>query len=533
MNTFLSVSPPRQIFRAAWIHCESFRVANCRWDFDYILYVRDSRGSQRYLISVASGAHRRVIVFGPLIESFPLCLYLCFSCRKLDRELQASYNFMVLATDGGRYEVRSATVPVQINVLDINDNRPIFERYPYIGQVPALIQPGQTLLKVQAIDADLGANAEIVYSLNAENSAVSAKFRINPSTGALSASQSLASESGKLLHLEVVARDKGNPPQSSLGLIELLIGEAPQGTPVLRFQNETYRVMLKENSPSGTRLLQVVALRSDGRRQKVQFSFGAGNEDGILSLDSLSGEIRVNKPHLLDYDRFSTPSMSALSRGRALHYEEEIDESSEEDPNNSTRSQRALTSSSFALTNSQPNEIRVVLVARTADAPFLASYAELVIELEDENDNSPKFSQKQFVATVSEGNNKGTFAAQVHAFDSDAGSNARLRYHIVDGNHDNAFVIEPAFSGIVRTNIVLDREIRDIYKLKIIATDEGVPQMTGTATIRVQIVDVNDNQPTFPPNNLVTVSEGKSCFLSKYTIFEILIFDIYVFIVFS
>jgi len=150
-----------------------------------------------------------------------------------------------------------------------------------------------------------------------------------------------------------------------------------------------------------------------------------------------------------------------------------------------------------------------VIVARSTDAPFLATYAELVIELEDENDNSPKFSQKQFVATVLEGNSKGTFVAQVQAFDSDAGSNARLRYHIVDGNHDNAFVIEPAFSGIVKTNIVLDREIRDIYKLKIIATDEGVPQMTGTATIRVQIVDVNDNQPTFPPNNLITVSEGK------------------------
>ncbi|KAH8413012.1 hypothetical protein KR009_007416 [Drosophila setifemur] len=428
---------------------------------------------------------------------------------KLDRELQASYSFLVLATDGGRHEVRSAAVPVQINVLDVNDNRPVFERYPYIGQVPALIQPGQTLLKVQAHDADLGSNGEVVYSLKADNSGVSGKFRINPSTGALSASQSLASESGKLLHLEVVARDKGNPSQSSLGLIELLIGEAQQGAPVLHFQNETYRVKIKENSPSGTKLLQVVALRSDGRRQKVQFSFGAGNEDGIFTLDPFSGEIRVNKPHLLDFDRFATPSMSALNRGRAMHYEEELEETSEEvDKSNATRSQRALTSSSFDLTNTQPNEIHLVVVARSTDAPFLTTYSELVIELEDENDNSPQFSQRQFVATVSEGNSKGTFVAQVQAFDSDAGSNARLRYHIVDGNHDNAFVIEPAFSGIVKTNIVLDREIRDVYNLKIIATDEGVPQMTGTATIRVQIVDVNDNQPTFPPNNLVSVSEA-------------------------
>ncbi|XP_060647453.1 protein dachsous isoform X2 [Drosophila nasuta] len=437
---------------------------------------------------------------------------------KLDRELQSSYSFMVLATDCGRYEVRSGSVSVQINVLDVNDNKPIFERYPYSGQVPALIQPGKTLLTVQAHDADLGLNGELLYTLKADSqlgsAAMRAKFRINPNTGALSATQSLASESGNLLQLEVIARDKGNPPQSSVGLIELLVGEASRGSPALHFQNETYRTKLQENSPTGTRLLQVAAVRSDGRRQKVSFSFGAGNDEGIFSIDASTGEIRVANPMHLDYDRFAKPTLEPLSRGRAMHYEESGEQSEQKeaeeqvDGENGSRSQRALASSSFALTTTQPHELRLVIVARSVEAPFLSSYAELVVELEDENDNSPQFSQRQFVATVWEGNSKGTFVTQVQAFDADEDANARLRYHIVDGNHDNAFVIEPAFSGIVRTNIVLDREIRDVYNLKIIATDEGVPQMTGTSTIRVHIVDVNDNQPTFPPNNVVSVSEG-------------------------
>lgn len=429
---------------------------------------------------------------------------------------------MVLAMDKGRYEVRSGSVAVQINVLDINDNRPIFERYPYTAQVPALIQPGQTLLKVQAHDADQGANGELLYALKADSllgtSAIRSKFRINPNTGALSATQSLASETGNLLQLEVIARDKGNPPQSSVGLIELLVGETPPSQPVLRFQNETYRTSIRENSPTGMPLLHVAAVRSDGRRQRVNFSFGAGNEDGIFSLDAATGEVRVANPTHLDYDRFAIPTLAPLNRGRALHYEQQQAEQEEQQQKldetanqlNTSRSQRALPSSSFALATTQPHELRLVVVARTTEAPFLASYAELVIELEDENDNSPQFSQRQFAATASEGKSKGTFVAQVQAFDADEGANARLRYHIVDGNHDNAFVIEPAFSGIVRTNIVLDREIRDVYNLKIIATDEGVPQLTGTSTIRVHIVDVNDNQPTFPPNNVVSVSEGKS-----------------------
>lgn len=429
---------------------------------------------------------------------------------------------MVLAMDKGRYEVRSGSVAVQINVLDINDNRPIFERYPYTAQVPALIQPGQTLLKVQAHDADQGANGELLYALKADSllgtPAIRSKFRINPNTGALSATQSLASETGNLLQLEVIARDKGNPPQSSVGLIELLVGETPPNQPVLRFQNETYRTSIRENSPTGMPLLHVAAVRSDGRRQRVNFSFGAGNEDGIFSLDAATGEVRVANPTHLDYDRFAIPTLAPLNRGRALHYEQQQAELEEQQQKldetanqlNTSRSQRALPSSSFALATTQPHELRLVVVARTTEAPFLASYAELVIELEDENDNSPQFSQRQFAATASEGKSKGTFVAQVQAFDADEGANARLRYHIVDGNHDNAFVIEPAFSGIVRTNIVLDREIRDVYNLKIIATDEGVPQLTGTSTIRVHIVDVNDNQPTFPPNNVVSVSEGKS-----------------------
>lgn len=99
---------------------------------------------------------------------------------------------------------------------------------------------------------------------------------------------------------------------------------------------------------------------------------------------------------------------------------------------------------------------------------------------------------------------------QVSATDIDEGTNSHILYHIVDGNHDNAFVIEPPFSGLVKTNIVLDREIRDTYRLTIIATDEGSPQLTGTSTLRIDIVDANDNQPTFPPNSVISVSEGES-----------------------
>lgn len=98
---------------------------------------------------------------------------------------------------------------------------------------------------------------------------------------------------------------------------------------------------------------------------------------------------------------------------------------------------------------------------------------------------------------------------QLSASDVDQGLNSRLLYHIVDGNPDNAFTINPPYSGIVRTNIVLDREIREKYRLTIIATDQGNPQLTGTAALSVRVIDINDNQPTFPEPKIISVHEGK------------------------
>lgn len=363
----------------------------------------------------------------------------------------------MVASDSGRYNARSQKVPVTVQIGDINDNKPIFSRYPFKEKVAAYIQPGHTILKVTAGDADQGTNAEIVYSLL--NDGISNKFRINPNTGMLSATQSLASENGRTVYLNVVATDKGNPPQSSTGLIEISVGDIPDNYPQLRFQNSTYVVNLNENAEQFRDVLKVSAVRTDGRRQKILYSFGTGNEANIFVINSENGIIQVRNPKYLDYEL--------------------------------------------------RKEIRLVVEARTEGNPNLHGFCEVVIKLIDQNDNAPTFTQQEYTAAVWEGNSKGAFVLQVVAYDSDEERNSRVLYHIVDGNHDNAFMIEPAFSGILKTNIVLDREIRDTYRLTIIATDEGVPQMTGTARIRINVVDVNDNQPTFPPHSIITVSEGK------------------------
>lgn len=67
----------------------------------------------------------------------------CF--RLFDRESRSSYYFLVVATDGGRYDSRSARVPVTIAIEDVNDNSPVFSRYPFSVNIPVYTQPGKKL----------------------------------------------------------------------------------------------------------------------------------------------------------------------------------------------------------------------------------------------------------------------------------------------------------------------------------------------------------------------------------------------------
>ncbi|XP_071648094.1 protein dachsous [Temnothorax longispinosus] len=411
----------------------------------------------------------------------------------LDRERQSSYTFFVVATDSGRYDAKNTSIPVEINVSDVNDNAPIFEEYPFRARVPIGTQPGQNILRVSAKDADDGANGDIVYSLINEQE--KPKFRIHPSTGEVTTSLSLSQDNGRTYHLEVLAQDKGNPPKSAKGLIELQVGDLADLTPSLKFQNDTYNVVVQENAAAGTEIIKITAVRSDGRRQRVTYSIASGNDYDTFAIDENTGQLRVNDPTRLDAELWSDLTIK---------------------PDNELPDDTARTNSwGRSLEGQQPKEepresSRHILsvAARTAGQEVLEAYVKVIVRMTDVNDNPPIFTQTQYSATVLEGNAKGDFVVKLSASDADQGLNSRILYHIVDGNPDNAFTISPPYSGIVQTNIALDREIREKYRLTIIATDQGNPQLTGTAALSVRVIDVNDNQPTFPEHSIISVSEG-------------------------
>ncbi|XP_034945653.1 protein dachsous [Chelonus insularis] len=410
----------------------------------------------------------------------------------LDRELQNTYNFMVTATDGSNYDAKSTSIAIEIILVDVNDNAPIFEKTPFTTTIPVTTQPGQVILQVNAKDLDDGINGEIVYSFLHEQE--KPKFRIHPNTGIVTTTTILNQEYGKVFYLEVLAKDKGNPSKNTTGLIRIFIDSLDEITPILKFQNNTYEVMIQENAAVGIEIIQVLAVRSDGRRQHISYSIEPNDSSQTFTIDPDTGIVKVNNPSNLDAELNIESTLfenKNESVNKNVQSSEEFDNVEKRDQiGNQGRSKRVLT-----------------LVAKTVELEPLIAYAKLVIYIADVNDNPPIFTQPQYSAIALEGNAKGDFILKLSASDIDQGLNGKLLYHIVDGNPDNAFTINPPYSGIVRTNIVLDREIKEEYRLTIIATDQGNPQLTGTTTLSIRVIDVNDNQPTFPGHNTISIAE--------------------------
>ena len=387
---------------------------------------------------------------------------LVYTTGRLDRELRDTYSLVIVAVDEGIEDTRLASTTVLIEVLDENDSTPEFETYPFMAAIRPDHPAGAEIVRLTARDGDRGQNADLRFGLlNPEVDR--SRFAIDPGTGIITAAVTgLGLEEGGMYHLEVLVTDGGTPSLSSTGLVEIRVGDQPAVS--LNFQQAAYTAAVAELAATGADILQVQAVRSDGRKQRVIYSFGQGNEDGAFEINSNNGLVRLRTPQLIDYEA--------------------------------------------------RREFQMTIIGHAAGDENLYAYASLAISVTDRNDNEPRFTQKVYFARAWEGNNKGTFVAQVVAVDGDSIEQERLYYQIVDGNHDGAFVIDQQYSGIIKTNIVLDREIRDLYELTVTATDEGSPPLTGYTKVIIKIIDINDNQPQFPPLQPIVFSEGNTdCYL--------------------
>ncbi|KAL4630306.1 neural-cadherin-like [Arapaima gigas] len=375
-----------------------------------------------------------------------------YAQKTLNREERAVWRFVVLATDEGGEGLTGFT-DVIINVWDINDNAPDFPCMPDSchGHVPENSPPDTSVMEMSATDMDdstVGQNAILTYRIigNAWNGLSSNLFTINSNTGTVLVAQgNLDREKVDKYFLVVEAKDGGGMAGTATATI--WVTDVNDHAP--RFLESVCGARISESSEVNSIVLEVLATDQDvGENAQLTFSIVGGDPEQKFYIVShrqdKRGILRLKKK--LDYEKSS--------------------------------------------------EQRFNLTIKVEDLDF-SSLIHCIIEVDDHNDHAPVFIPHFYlVPPLPEDIPVGTSIATVMARDSDSGHNQEITYSILpDSDPYSQFSVDQA--GVVTVTNPLDREMVEQHCLIILATDQGTPPQTGSATVQLSLLDVNDNGPEF------------------------------------
>ncbi|XP_030813554.1 LOW QUALITY PROTEIN: protocadherin alpha-2-like [Camarhynchus parvulus] len=337
---------------------------------------------------------------------------------------------------------------VQLEVTDINDNAPVFPCRPKKPHFSENSPPGFRFPLEGASDADIGANAQLTYTLSpSEHFSLEVKSKDeNKISVLLVLTKPLDRETIPVHRLVLTATDGGRP--SLTGTMELVISVLDVNDNAPQFNQSVYKVQLPENTVPGTVFFQLTATDKDeGINQKIYYSFSdavSAKFQDLFKIDENSGEIRTTG---------------------------EMD---------------------FEDTQSYDLEIE----ATDKGTPPLSGHCSVEVKLVDVNDNAPEVWVTSLSVPVPEDASLGTVVALLSVSDRDSGENGRVRCWVWPAS---PFGLEATFLGSYSLVLreALDRERVSEYEVEVRAEDGGAPALRASRGLRVPVSDVNDNAPLF------------------------------------
>uniref|UniRef100_A0ACB8FQD8 Cadherin EGF LAG seven-pass G-type receptor 1 n=1 Tax=Sphaerodactylus townsendi TaxID=933632 RepID=A0ACB8FQD8_9SAUR len=470
----------------------------------------------------------------------------------LDYETIREYNLRIKAQDGGRPPQINSSGMVSIQVLDVNDNAPIFVSTPFQATVLENVPLGYSVLHIQAVDADSGDNARLEYKLELFHPSAPVPpswdagfpFQINNSTGWIIVSAELDRETVESYHFGVEARDHGVPVMSSSASVSITVLDVNDNSPM--FTEKVYQLRLNEDAAVGSSVLTLTAVDRDVN-SVVTYQITSGNTRNRFAITSQSagGLITLSLP--LDYKQERQYVLTVTASDGTLfdtvqvfinvtdanthrpvfqssHYTVSVSEdkpigtsivtisATDEDTGENSRITYVLednipqfcidpdTGTITTLMELDYEDQAAYTLAITAHDNGIpqksdTTYVEILIL--DANDNAPRFLRDRYQGAVFEDVPLSTSVLQVSATDRDSGQNGRLLYTFQGGDDgDGDFYIE-ATSGVIRTLRKLDRENVAVYSLRAFAVDRGIPPLKASVDIQVTVLDINDNPPVF------------------------------------
>ncbi|NWS03632.1 PCDGM protein, partial [Motacilla alba] len=368
--------------------------------------------------------------------------------RALDREEQPEVQLVLTAVDGGS-PARSGTAQITVQVLDVNDNAPAFDRTTYKVKVPENTPVGAVLLRVNASDPDEGPNGETQYSFGVHTSdSVRRLFALDPRSGEVRVSGALDFEESRFyeIYIAVRARDKGSPAMEGHCHLRVELIDINDNSPEIVLTSVSSPV--QEDAAPGT-VIALIGVKDSDSGDNGQVRLQIAKELPFKLVSSFK-------------EHFSLVTSGPLDREKASGY-------------------------------------NITVRAVDSGSPQRATQKTFYLRIADVNDNAPNFSSPFDTAHVQENSLPGTSVFSVSASDPDEGSNAKLSYSILDNGMQDApistyFRIDQD-NGTIYTVRALDYEQDKVFQVPVEVKDAGSPALSSTAVVHVFVLDENDNAP--------------------------------------
>ncbi|KAL1241729.1 Protocadherin Fat [Trichinella spiralis] len=478
--------------------------------------------------------------------------------KPLDYEERNYFQFLIEAVREGAEEARiSNQVLLKVNILDINDNAPIFMILPERLVILESLPLQSHLLNITAQDKDSSANGNNVinYKLEGENCEM---FRIHPKSGELIVNEHLSSG---LYELYIIATDGGETPLSSTKSLHIFVEKELSHYPI--FSDSTYTVQA-EFCPSSN-LIPIrrfhASLNSGNAYYTILSPITPGlqldSDTGILfSTNEFCGNFTEQPKHVvirainpINESYFSdtlvvlhmvkVPTENATCNFQTAHFYVNVKENIPAgfrfdfdlqipkaycnrqnvsywmednallgiDSDGSVITKVSLDAEALPQNVSNPSLIKIF-----ASDNFNDKIAEstLVFKIEDVNEYEPRFERVFYSAEIEENCPAGTFLLQVTAFDPDV-LDSTLKYAVVNSSEYSDMINIDSEGKIFKSNIGnFDRELFPSIQFTIIVYDQT--NKTDTCVVQFVILDVNDNYPKFSRSiyfwKVVEESEG-------------------------
>ncbi|XP_033948382.1 protocadherin beta-7 [Pseudochaenichthys georgianus] len=357
----------------------------------------------------------------------------------IDYEDASTLELDVQAKDGGG---QASHCKLVIDVLDVNDNKPIIEIKSASANVVENSKPGTMVALINIYDLDTGSSGRVTCRIQ---DGVPFKFVSEVKNYYMLVTDGILDrELQPQYNITVTATDAGSPSLSSVKVLTIVVKDINDNPPT--FTQREYNANILENQPVGTFVMKVKAEDiDDGSNANILYQLSKDTKSEVssfLTINSDTGELFTSL--LFDYEQ-------------AVHFQ-------------------------------------IKVTARDGGDPPLSSTCTVNAFIKDQNDNAPvvlyPVQNTGFIAEdrVPVEAPKGYLVTKVVAVDADSGHNAWLSYRIIKATRPNLFLVG-LHTGEIRTVRAFMEEDEPKQTVVVSVTDNGPESLSATATVSIEISD--------------------------------------------